>query len=75
MPSHDPVVRALACKIAANERHHPSADTGELRRELRKASLAEGIQREAESDPPLSLEQRSELAILLLRSSGGADAA
>jgi hypothetical protein len=32
------------------------------------AALRDTIRREAESDPPLSLEQRSQLAILLLRS-------
>jgi hypothetical protein len=39
--------------------------------ELREAKLADAIKREAEFDPPLSLEQRSQLAILLLRPAGG----
>jgi hypothetical protein len=71
MAAHDPDVRALSCKIAAIERHHPNSDTSDLRRDLRAASLADRIRREAEFDPPLSSEQRSRLAALLLKPSGG----
>jgi hypothetical protein len=71
MASRDPEVRSLSGQIAAIERHHSNADTGALRLELRTASLAERIRREAESDPPLSFEQRSRLAALLLSSGGG----
>jgi hypothetical protein len=38
--------------------------------ELREAKLADAIKREAESDPPLSIEQRARLAALL-QSGGG----
>jgi hypothetical protein len=41
--------------------------------ELREAKLADAIKREAEADPPLSMEQRSKLANLLLRPSGGGE--
>jgi hypothetical protein len=64
----------LASQIANTQRHHPDVDVRELRRDLRAASLAERIRREAETDPPLSLEQRARLAALLLHSSGGAAA-
>jgi hypothetical protein len=43
----------------------------EATRNRKQAALIEAIKREAESDPPLSMEQRSQLAILLLRPSGG----
>jgi hypothetical protein len=75
MPSHDPAVRALACTIAATERHHPNADTSELRRDLRAASLAEHIRKVVDSAPPLSDQQRARLAALLHPSGGGANAA
>jgi hypothetical protein len=70
MPAHDPVVRALSSKIAAIERHHPNADTGELRRDMHAAQLAEQIQRVVDEAPPLSAEQRARLAVLLLRPTG-----
>jgi hypothetical protein len=45
------------------------------RADLREAKLAEAIRREAEADPPLSSEQRSRLAALLLRPGGGSNGA
>ena len=71
MPAHDPVVRAISSRIAAIERHHPNTDTGELRRDMRAAKLAEHIRRVVDAAPPLTDDQRARLAVLLLRSSGG----
>jgi hypothetical protein len=42
-----------------------------MTRELREAKLAEEIKLEAEADPPLTVEQRSRLAVLLLRPTSG----
>jgi len=70
MPAHDPVVRALSSKIAAIERHHPNADTDQLRRDMRAAKLAEHIRRVVDVAPPLTDDQRARLTALL-RPSGG----
>jgi hypothetical protein len=43
----------------------------EANRVRRALALQAAIQREADSDPPLSLEQRSQLAMLLLRPNAG----
>jgi hypothetical protein len=67
MPAHDPEVRALSSKIAAIERHHSDANTGDLRRELRAAQLAEHIRRVVDAAPPLTDDQRTRLAALLRR--------
>lgn len=55
----------LAGQIAASERHHPEADTTELRRQLKAETLAEHIQRVVDEAPPLSADQRARLALLL----------
>jgi hypothetical protein len=67
VPSNDPTVRLITARIAASTRWHPEVDTTESSRALRAARLAERIRQEAEKDPPLSTEQRTQLAILLLR--------
>jgi hypothetical protein len=74
VPAHDPTVRVLSSKIAAIERHHPDTDTGELRRDMRAAQLAEYISRVVAEAPPLTEDQRNRIAALL-RSGGGQDAA
>jgi len=63
--------RSIAGKIAAIERHHPGADTTELRRDLGAAQLEEHVRRVVDTFPPLTAEQRSRLALLL---KGGGDA-
>jgi hypothetical protein len=46
-------------------------DLIEANRVRRVLALEAAIKREADSDPPLSMEQRSQLAVLLLHPSGG----
>jgi hypothetical protein len=70
MPANDPAVRAIVCKIAATERHHPNTDTSDLRRDLRAAQLAEHIRKVVDAAPPLTQDQRVRLTALL-RPSGG----
>jgi hypothetical protein len=62
-------------KLNALQRHRSPGDPAiaAARIDLRVAKLAEEISREAEADPPLSVEQRSRLAVLLLRPSGGGE--
>jgi hypothetical protein len=62
-------------KLNALQRHRPPGDPAiaAARIDLRVAKLAEEISREAEADPPLTPEQRSQLALLLLRPSGGGE--
>lgn len=62
-------------RLSANQRHHgpDSPEVAASRMELREAKLADAIKREAESDPPLSMEQRAKLANLLLRAGGGVE--
>jgi hypothetical protein len=59
-------------RLSANQRHHgpDSPEVAVSRMELREAKLADAIKREAEADPPLSMEQRARLAALL-QSGGG----
>jgi hypothetical protein len=73
--SADPPVNlhhSAAGRVSVLTRHHGPDHpvVAEARAELREARLREAIEREAESDPPLSAEQRARLAVLLLRSSG-----
>lgn len=53
-------------RLAAAERHHPGADTTELRRELRAERLADAITRTLTEAPPLTAQERCRLAALLL---------
>jgi hypothetical protein len=59
-------------KLNALQRHRPPDDPAiaAARIDLRAAKLADEITREAEADPPLSAEQRSRLAVLLLGGGG-----
>jgi hypothetical protein len=56
---------SLRARLAATERHHPDADTAELRRDLRAARAEDYIRRLIESAPPLTAAQRDQLATLL----------
>jgi hypothetical protein len=68
-----PERRTQRARVAALARHHP--DQAEPRRTL-KAEVAERYIRElVDTFPPLTAEQRSRLAVLLLTSEGGGDAA
>jgi len=60
-------------RLNALRRYRPAddPDVAGARMDLREAKLAEEIAREAEADPPLSIEQRSRLAVLLLRPNAG----
>ena len=66
-------------KLNALQRHRPPDDPAiqAARIDLRVAKLADEIIREAEADPPLTSEQRSRLAVLLLTQpkAGGSDVA
>jgi hypothetical protein len=53
-------------RIAAVERHHPGADTTELRRELRAERLAKAITSTLTEEPTLTSQERCRLAALLL---------
>jgi hypothetical protein len=52
--------------IGHETRYHPERDQTELRRRLKAELLTERIQREANSAPPLSVEQRAKIAAILL---------
>jgi hypothetical protein len=56
-------------KLGLQMRYHPERDTTELRRQLKAELLAERAQRDANSAPPLTIEQRVMVAAILL--SGG----
>lgn len=53
-------------RLAAAERHHPGADTSELRRQLRAERLAKAITTTLTASPPLTAQERCRLAALLL---------
>ncbi len=56
-------------RLAALTRHHPDADHGAARRDLRAAQLEEHIRRVVDACPKLTSEQRDRLALLLRGSS------
>ncbi len=58
-------------KIANAKRANPKADVTDLRRQLKAERLADYIERTVDAAPPLNVEQRDRL-VLLLR---GGDAA
>jgi len=60
----------LRAQIGAATRHHPDADTTDLRRELAAVKIADYIRSIVAEAPPLTQEQRDRLALLLR---GGAD--
>lgn len=59
--------RSLVGKLAraSSSRHPNDADVHELKRELKAAYLRDAIRELADTFPPLSPEQKSELALLL----------
>lgn len=74
----NPKVARLRARKAAITRHHgPDADTADLDRELKAASLEDHIRRVVDAAPPLTEEQRTRLALLLAphRTGGESDAA
>lgn len=58
MPAH-------RARLAATLRHHPDADTTEIRRDLRAAKLADYIRKVVDEAPPLTDAQRERLAAIL----------
>lgn len=57
-------------RIAAIKRHHPDADVSAEVRNLRAARATDYVQQLVASAPPLSFEQRSRLAAILLSAGG-----
>ena len=53
-------------QLALQIRYHPERDQTELRRQLRADLLEERVRREAAAAPPLTLEQRANIAAILL---------
>lgn len=68
MAARDPRVRAISSRLAAIERHHPGADTTQLRRELHEARAVAQIRRMVVG---LSSEERARLAVAALTPAGG----
>ena len=64
----NPKVRTARAVLAATERHHGPDDprTADARREVLRLSLLEHIEKVVADAPPLTVEQRSALAALLL---------
>lgn len=61
----------IRSEIAVAARLNPTADTTDLRRELKAARAAEYILNLVTSAPPLTDEQRNRLASLLAPAQGG----
>ena len=70
-----PEVAHLRARVAASKRHYGAADSRSLEavRDLHAERLEEHIRRIVDQAPPLSAEQRSRLAVLLLDSTGSGD--
>ena len=70
--SSNPRVRTARAVLAATERHHGPDDprSADARREVRRLGLLEHIEKVVADAPPLTAEQRSELAALLLTGGG-----
>lgn len=64
MTSSESTPARLKGRLAAIHRWQPDADTSELRRELRTATLAQHIKKVVDAAPPLTAEQRARLAAL-----------
>ena len=56
---------SLRGSLAATVRHHPDADTTQLRTELATARIAEYVKKVTASAPPLDQSQKDRLATLL----------
>lgn len=65
MATASPERLRIAGKIAATKRFYPDADTTELERDLKAATLEDHITRLVDSAPPLTDKQRERLARLL----------
>lgn len=52
-------------RLAATRRHHPTADLTAERQALRVARAEEYVRRLIDEAPPLTVEQRERLAVLL----------
>jgi hypothetical protein len=76
MPARTPARRHLASAIAATEKSGGPQDPRlpALRRDLTAAGLEEHIREAVATWPPLTPEQKSELAVILLSPAGGGDA-
>ncbi len=70
-PTASPRLRRLNGTYGAVKRHHPDADTTDLRRELAAVKLEDYIASVVDAAPPLSATQRDRLAALLR--GGGTD--
>ena len=66
-----PEQRRRRARLAALSRHHPERVEAE-RRQLKAASAERYVRRLREDWPPLTVEQRAELAALLLAEDGAA---
>ena len=77
MAAKSPARRKAVSAISNTVRHHGPNDPRlpELRRDLRAAELAEHVRRIVDTFPPLTDEQRNQIAALLRSPSQGADAA
>ena len=75
----EPTATRFAARARLNSlqryRQADDPDIAAARLSLREAKLVDAIRREADADPPLSDSQRARLAALLLRPTGGTDAA
>lgn len=69
MSVSSPTTRRLVGIQAATARHHPEADTTQLRRDLAASHIADYVARVVAEAPPLTSEQRERIASLLM---GGA---
>lgn len=67
MPARDPNTRAKVARVAALARHHGPADPDipAARRDLRAARLEAHIRRVVAEWPPLDVDARDRLALLL----------
>jgi hypothetical protein len=66
VPSNDPVTRATIARIAAHSRWRNTPDAvAHERRELDVRRVEDHIRRLVEAAPPLTLEQRDRLFVLL----------
>jgi hypothetical protein len=72
-----PEGRRRRARAAALARHHPDQPevAAEDRRALKEAAIERHIKALVDTFPPLTAEQKSRLAVLLLTPGGGGDAA
>ncbi|MGW4581950.1 hypothetical protein ACWELP_24975 [Rhodococcus aetherivorans] len=63
--------RKLVATLGATRRHHPDADTTDIRRELAASTIEDHVRAVVAQAPPLTDEQRERIAALL-RAGGAA---